>query len=70
MPRANPRGLKEYDLVELTAFIKRDAYSITPGTRGVIVHSHRNGVAFEVEFNNPTFDVVTVSPRDLIRADA
>lgn len=48
--------------------VQRFANSIEPGAHGVVVHVHRNGVAYEIEViqeDGYTIDVFTVTAKEL-----
>jgi hypothetical protein len=67
-------GFSIYSFVTLTRTIERKTASRTvtfpAGTRGMIVHVHADGAAFEVEFEEPTFAVVIVFAADLAPTSA
>ncbi len=51
--------LGEYVPVMLMVSVDREDVRLPSGARGVIVHDHEDG-SYTVEFEKPSFDVVTV----------
>jgi hypothetical protein len=51
--------IKEHDCVVLTARLPKEG--LEAGDVGTVVHIHRNGVAFEVEFATLTGETVAVA---------
>lgn len=60
--------LAEYAPVVLTRDVTAGGTVFAAGTSGVIVHCHRDGVGYEVEFTYPAFRVLTLTSDDLTRA--
>ena len=60
--------LAEYAPVVLTREVMAGGTVFPSGTAGVIVHCHRDGVGYEVEFTRPVFRVLTLTADDLTRA--
>jgi Domain of unknown function (DUF4926) len=60
--------LAEYSYVRLRHDIQAEGTTYGAGTRGVIVHRHDDGIAYEVEFESPVFGVITLTAQD-IQAD-
>lgn len=60
--------LTEYAPVVLTREVAAGGTVFPSGTAGVIVHCHRDGVGYEVEFTRPVFRVLTLTADDLTRA--
>jgi hypothetical protein len=56
--------LKEYSRVTLTVPVKREGVALTAGAEGIIVHNHADG-SYSVEFELPTFEVVTIYATEL-----
>jgi len=52
-------ALTEYGSVKLTVPIDREGVVLPSGAQGVIVHDHADG-SYSVEFEHPSFEVVTV----------
>jgi hypothetical protein len=55
----------EYTTVVLTHDVLSLGVRIPAGSAGVIVHCHRDGIGYEVEFTQPAFRVVTLTAGDL-----
>ncbi len=53
--------LTEYAPVVLTRDVTAGGTVFAAGTSGVIVHCHRDGVGYEVEFTRPAFRVITLT---------
>ena len=62
-------GIKELDRVELLVRLTRAGNLIMPGATGTVIYIHRDGEAYEVEFNQPHFDVITLRPSEITRLD-
>ncbi len=60
--------LTEYAPVVLTRDVTAGGAVFAAGTSGVIVHCHRDGVGYEVEFTRPAFRVLILTADDLTRA--
>ncbi len=58
-------ALRDYAYVRLRHAIQAGDTTYAPGTRGVIVHRHADGVGYEVEFEQPVFRVLTLTGRDI-----
>lgn len=56
---------REFDVVETRAAIWAEGHIFPSGSHGTIVHIHKGGEAFEVEFATPASAVVTLEPSDL-----
>jgi hypothetical protein len=61
-----PRAFAEYSAVTLKRSLIHDNVTFPAGTRGVVVHRHRDGIGYEVEFSRPVEAVLTVMGADLI----
>jgi len=65
---APPREeFEEFSSVALAHAVKHSGETLPAGTVGVIVHRHADGIGYEVEFDLPTFSVITLSARELAR---
>ncbi len=63
---AVPReGFAEYSFVALARAVEHNGTTLPAGTEGVVVHRHSDGLGYEVEFEHPTFAVITLSGADL-----
>lgn len=60
-----PSEWPEHSLVRLRSATADDHTVYPRGALGTIVHIHRNGVAFEVEFSDPSPGVLTLEPSEL-----
>lgn len=56
---------RELDIVETKAAIWAEGHIYPSGSHGTIVHVHKGGEAFEVEFATPAPAVVTLEQSDL-----
>lgn len=61
--------LEELEVVRLLVDANTEDGVLARGARGTIVHRYPRGEAFEVEFTRPIQAVVTLTPRDIERAD-
>jgi len=57
----------DYRRVSLSTPINREGVALPAGSQGVIVHDHRDG-SYSVEFDKPTFEVVTIHATALTAA--
>jgi hypothetical protein len=62
---ARESALGDYAYVRLHHAIQAGDTTYAPGTRGVIMHRHADGVGYEVEFEQPVFRVLTMTGRDI-----
>ncbi len=58
----------ELDVVRLRSMVFTEDGALPAGTIGAIVHSHRSGEAYEVEFVEPVAVTVTLRGADLTLA--
>jgi len=65
-PVSSAAALREYDFVRLRHDVHAGDATYVAGARGVIVHSHDDGVGYEVEFEVPEFRVLTLTSQDLL----
>ena len=58
-------ALLECAAVRLRHDVTSGGVTYEPGTCGVIVHRHADGIGYEVEFTEPAFGVVTLTAQDV-----
>lgn len=59
------RRFDELSVVALTHAVEVDGQSLPTGTLGTVVAAYRDGVGYEVEFEQPFHAVVTLDSSDL-----
>ncbi|WP_299440472.1 DUF4926 domain-containing protein [uncultured Rhodospira sp.] len=62
--QSGPPAIPEFAAVRLTRDLEYRGVSFPKGTPGVVVHKHTDE-AYEVEFERPSFSVVTVTTSDI-----